>query len=99
MTGPRTTSIRSEPGTYIAEILQLRDSSLARWPDRAERPLTIWIQPLTTIDDWTENYVDQIGAGNVHRRDPAVAGLVARALARPCRTSAHHLDTTADDDR
>jgi len=51
---------RGEQGTYIAEILQQRDSSLARWPDRAERPLTVWIQPLAAIDDWTENYVDRV---------------------------------------
>jgi hypothetical protein len=51
---------RGEPGTYIAEILQQRDSSLARWPDRAERPLTVWIQPAAAIDDWTQNYVDRV---------------------------------------
>src|SRR5206468_2484635 len=49
-----------EQGTYIAEILQLRDSSLARWPDRGDRPLTVWIQPTTKVDDWMPGYVDRV---------------------------------------
>jgi hypothetical protein len=51
---------RDEPGTYIAEILRQRDSSLARWPDRGERPLTVWIQPSAPIDDWVPGYVDRV---------------------------------------
>ena len=51
---------RGEPGTYIGEILRQRDSSLARWPDRSEQPLTVWIQPEATVLDWTENYVDRV---------------------------------------
>lgn len=49
-----------EQGTYIAEILQLRDSSLARWPDRGDRPLTVWIQPTARLDDWMPGYVDRV---------------------------------------
>ncbi|HEY2854775.1 MAG TPA: matrixin family metalloprotease [Gemmatimonadaceae bacterium] len=51
---------RDEQGTYISEILQLRDSSLARWPDRGDRPLTIWIQPTAAVDDWMPGYVDRV---------------------------------------
>jgi predicted Zn-dependent protease len=51
---------RSEQGTYIGEILRLRDSSLARWPDRQDRPLTVWIQPVAAIDDWTPAFVDRV---------------------------------------
>ena len=51
---------RDEQGTYIAEILQQRDSSLARWPDRGERPLAVWIQPSAAIDDWMPGYVDRV---------------------------------------
>jgi hypothetical protein len=51
---------RDEQGTYIAEILRQRDSSLARWPDRDQRPLTVWIQPAAVIDDWTPGYVDRV---------------------------------------
>src|SRR4051794_5537354 len=31
--------------TYIGEMLAERDSSLARWHDRAGDPLAVWIQP------------------------------------------------------
>jgi len=51
---------RDEPGTYIGEILQQRDSSLARWPDRGDHPLTVWIQPTASIDDWMPGYVDRV---------------------------------------
>ncbi len=51
---------RSSPGTYIAEILQERDSSLARWPDRRNDPLTVWIQPTANIADFTTVYVEQV---------------------------------------
>jgi predicted Zn-dependent protease len=51
---------RGEQGTYIGEILRQRDSSLARWPDRADRPLTVWIQPESGVEDWVDTYVDQV---------------------------------------
>lgn len=51
---------RDEQGTYISEILQQRDSSLARWPDRGDRPLTVWIQPTAGVDDWMPGYVDRV---------------------------------------
>lgn len=47
-------------GTYINEMLAERDSALARWPDREGRPLTLWIQPATVIDDWSEGYVSSV---------------------------------------
>jgi hypothetical protein len=47
-------------GTYIGEMLAERDSALARWPDRAGHPLTIWIQPTSTVDDWTDEYVSRV---------------------------------------
>ncbi len=49
-------------GTYINEMLAERDSALARWPDRAGRPLTIWIQPASAVEDWTEEYVTSVRA-------------------------------------
>jgi hypothetical protein len=48
------------PGTYIGEMLALRDSSLARWPDRRDKPLSVWIQPTTDIVDWTIVYADRV---------------------------------------
>ena len=48
------------PGTYINEMLAERDSALARWPDRNGKPLTIWVQPSSTIEDWTDEYADAV---------------------------------------
>src|SRR3954471_20308862 len=31
-------------GTYLREILVERDSALARWPDRPNEPLVVWVQ-------------------------------------------------------
>ena len=47
-------------GTYIGEMLAERDSALARWPDRRENPITVWIQPSSSIADWTEDYVTSV---------------------------------------
>lgn len=47
-------------GTYIAEMLGERDSSLARWPNRANEPLQIWVQPYAQIDGWTTDYVADV---------------------------------------
>lgn len=50
----------SEPGTYIADILRERDSSLARWADRQGIPLTVWIQPHASISDFSSTYVARV---------------------------------------
>lgn len=50
----------AESRTYIAEILRARDSALARWPDRHDDPLLVWIQPRSTVDDWYEGYVEEV---------------------------------------
>jgi len=47
-------------GTYINEMLAERDSALARWPDREGNPLTIWVQPTSTVADWTDEYADAV---------------------------------------
>ncbi|MEP6617796.1 MAG: matrixin family metalloprotease [bacterium] len=46
-------------GTYIADMLAERDSSLARWPSRTE-PLTVWIQPSSVVAGWSDTYVDEV---------------------------------------
>lgn len=46
-------------GTYIAEMLTERDSSLARWPARSEA-LRVWVQPHASIDGWTTDYVADV---------------------------------------
>jgi predicted Zn-dependent protease len=49
-----------EPGTYIGDILQQRDSSLARWADRNGIPLTVWVQPRSNVADFGPGYVAQV---------------------------------------
>lgn len=53
---------REQGGTYIGEILEQRDSSIARWPDRHGRPLAVWIQPSSYVADWSTQYVDSVRA-------------------------------------
>jgi hypothetical protein len=53
--------IRSAGGaTYIGEILQAHDSSLARWPDRTGNPLRVWIQRDARIAGWTPAFVARV---------------------------------------
>jgi hypothetical protein len=47
-------------GTYIGEMLAARDSALARWPDRHGIPLTVWIQPSSTVRDWEPAYLTMV---------------------------------------
>src|SRR5437773_181888 len=49
-----------EPGTYIGEILAERDSSLVRWPDRLMKPLTVWIQPQSRVNDFMPEFVGRV---------------------------------------
>lgn len=35
----------SGPETYIHDVVASHDSALARWPDRAGKPLRVWVQP------------------------------------------------------
>lgn len=56
----RRTLRRGASGTYIGEILRARDSALARWPDRKGRPLLVWIQPNSGIEDWTQRLVLEV---------------------------------------
>jgi hypothetical protein len=51
-----------EAGTYIGDILRLRDSSLARWPDRNGVPLSVWIQPRSSVKDFTTSYTASVRA-------------------------------------
>jgi hypothetical protein len=37
---------RGAPGTYIGDMLLDRDSLLERWPERLNRPVRVWIQPV-----------------------------------------------------
>lgn len=47
-------------GTYIGDILAERDSSIARWPERASAPLTVWIQPRSSVSDFDAGYIERV---------------------------------------
>src|ERR1051325_11037111 len=49
-----------QTGTYIGDILEERDSSLARWADRKGVPLTVWVQPNSSVADFAPAYVDEV---------------------------------------
>ena len=46
-----------EAGTYIGEVLRSRDSALARWPERLEEPIRVWVQPASGVADWHPVFV------------------------------------------
>jgi hypothetical protein len=46
----------SSEGTYIADILADHDSALARWPERLERPITVWVQPHSPVRGFKGGY-------------------------------------------
>jgi hypothetical protein len=47
-------------GTYIGEMLLERDSSLARWPDRTDEPLRVWVQNAPALDGWRPEFADEV---------------------------------------
>jgi hypothetical protein len=53
---------QSGAGTYIDELLLDRDSALARWPDRVEKPLRIWIGTGQRIAGWQDQFIDEVRA-------------------------------------
>ena len=48
-----------EAGTYLPEMLLLRDSTLARWKPRS-RPITVWVQSRPDLEDWADGYVNAV---------------------------------------
>jgi hypothetical protein len=62
---PAVTEIRNRiasasNGTYINEIIAERDSGLARWPERIENPLRIWVQSADKLPGWDPGYPDRV---------------------------------------
>jgi predicted Zn-dependent protease len=45
-----------EHGTYIGEILRQRDSALARWPDRMQHPVRVWLGTSPLLKDWDPEF-------------------------------------------
>lgn len=44
------------PGTYILHMLTEQGDTLARWPDRRNEPLRVWIQPEASMPNWDSRY-------------------------------------------
>jgi hypothetical protein len=51
----RATVLRAAGGTYIAQMLSDRDSSLARWPSRVNQPIRVWVEPISNL-----GFVDRV---------------------------------------
>lgn len=49
-----------ESGTYIAEMLAGRDSALARWSDRGDDPVRVWIRSSSAIPRWTPEHAQEV---------------------------------------
>jgi hypothetical protein len=45
----RADVLRAAGGTYIAQLLLERDSTLARWPARVTNPIRVWVEPSSMI--------------------------------------------------
>ncbi len=43
--------------TYMDAILIARDSNVARWVERQGNPVTVWVQPTTTLKDFWPSFV------------------------------------------
>ncbi len=49
-------------GTYIADVLIEHDSALARWPNRVNKPLLVWIEPDPALEGWNPEFERQVRA-------------------------------------
>lgn len=45
--------------TYIDDILAHRNNSIARWVDRRDNPITVWVQPRPPIPDFWPEFRDR----------------------------------------
>jgi hypothetical protein len=45
--------------TYMDAILTARDGNVARWVERRRDPVTVWIQPTTTLRDFWPDFRDR----------------------------------------
>ncbi len=46
--------------TYIGALLAEQDSIIRRWPDRADRPVRVWLQTTTAVDNYRVEYVTEV---------------------------------------
>lgn len=47
-------------GTYINELLDSRDSSLARWPVHVTDPLRVWVARPASLPRWSDDFVPAV---------------------------------------
>ena len=45
--------------TYMDAILAARNGNVARWVERKANPVTVWVQPTTTLNDFWPRFVDR----------------------------------------
>lgn len=57
---PRERLALGAPGTYIGEVLRVRDSAVVRWPERVDRPLTVWVASAAGLPDWRPAYLGRV---------------------------------------
>ncbi len=42
--------------SYLEEIVRARGGHVAHWEKRPNRPVTVWVQPASTVADWSGEY-------------------------------------------
>ncbi len=47
-------------GTYLDELIRLRDSALVRWPDRTTRPLRVWVAEDVHLTGWNPDFLPAV---------------------------------------
>jgi predicted Zn-dependent protease len=47
-------------GTYIHEMLAVRDSAIARWPDRVTRPLRVHVRDSEELESWNPDFMPAV---------------------------------------
>lgn len=47
-------------GTYLHELVRLRDSALVRWPDRTTRPLRVWVAEDAQLSGWNPDFLPAV---------------------------------------
>jgi hypothetical protein len=55
-----TVLTRDANGTYIDDIIALRDSNLARWPARPNDPVRVWIDERPTATPWEPSFPSDV---------------------------------------
>jgi hypothetical protein len=50
------------PGTYIGDVLRVRDSAIVRWPNEPTQPIRVWVRQSSTVRDWNPALVHRARA-------------------------------------